>query len=153
MKKYVLVIVFMLASVAIYSQNGEQSILKDDKFKEFCKASIDFYSSSAYISFKKENNELIEKLPEKFGAELYVDFDKWINSNLSLTKFKTVDEAKELYTKVSKTNKKVREKDSELTDLMFKFIAKYGLDDFKTVYDKEVIPKYAKIWQANGLTF
>lgn len=152
MKKYVLVIVFMLASVAIYSQNGKQPILKDDKFKEFCKESIDFYTSGTYITFKKESNELIEKLPKEFEPGLYVDFDKWITNNLSLTKFNTVEEAKVLYTKVSKENKDIRKKDNELNKLMFEFIDKYGLDNFRAVYDKEVLLKCIKVWSANGLS-
>lgn len=149
MRKYILISLFTLFSMGIYAQN-----ISDDKdFKEFCQEYSTFYSSNEYISYKKDTYELIDKLPDKHDVELYLDFDKWIHNNLSLTKFKTVEEAKELREKVTILDKNLKEKDKKLNETLFKFVDKYGYDNFRSVFDEKVMFKLIEVYAANDLQF
>ncbi|SEI04475.1 hypothetical protein SAMN02927937_02932 [Paenimyroides aquimaris] len=139
-KKLFLFLVFIF-STSMYSQNMKEEILNDAAFKELAERSLKFYSSEIYLNYDKISKEYISKMPTEYFTDKEADFPEWIKHHLSKTKFKSVEEAIDLYNKSNSAFVKKREAEDNLNNLLFTLVDKYGRDNFKPVYDEYVLKK------------
>jgi len=151
MRNYLLIGFWIFFSINIYAQSNEQNILKDEEFIKLSKESVSYYTSDFYINYKIDNKEFIEKLPNGYYPENPEKFENWLKENIKLTKFKSVEEALELYKQDVDGFVSNKEGEAEINNLFFKLEKKYGRDVFNSVYREYVFTEFYKVWQEKGL--
>lgn len=151
MKKNILIFLISLFSCFAFSQTTEESIVKDEGFIKLKKESITYYTSDFYINNKKDNKEFIEKLPKGYYPDNPKNFENWLKTNINLTKFKSVEEALELYNTDVNGFVSNKEGEAEINNLFFKLEKKYDKDIFNSVYREHIFTEFYKVWQEKGL--
>jgi|SRR5690606_1242582 len=152
MKKSILLVVLTsLFTCFSFSQTKEENILKDEEFIKLSKETIAYYTSDFYINYKIDNKKFIEKLPNGYYPENPEKFENWLKENIKLTKFKSVEEALELYKQNVDGFVSNKEGEAEINNLFFKLEKKYGKDIFNSVYKEHVFTEFYKVWKEKGL--
>ncbi len=151
MKKSFLILLVSLFSCFAFSQTTEENILKDEEFIKLKKESITYYTSDFYINYVKDNKDFKDKLPEKYYTDDHTNFENWVKKNIKLTKFKSVEEALELYKQDVDRFVSNKEGEAEINNLFFKLEKKYGRDVFNSVYREYVFTEFYKVWQEKRL--
>lgn len=115
------------------SINAQTSIREDKIFIDYEKNYNELIASKEFIKLNETALAMGEKMGNHYESIINEDFNEWIEKNLSLTKFESVEEAKKLYNEMMATSDILKEKSKELSmDENEKYlINKYGKEELK----------------------
>lgn len=115
------------------SINAQTSIREDKIFIDYEKNYNELIASKEFIKLNETALAMGEKMSNHYESIINKDFNEWIEKNLSLTKFESVEEAKKLYNEMMTTSDILKEKSKELSmDENEKYlINKYGKEELK----------------------
>ena len=127
MKKLIYTSIFLFT----LSINAQTSIREDKIFVDYEKNYNELIMSKEFIKLNDATQTLAEKMGIHYEIIINQDFNEWIENNLSLTKFNSVEEAKKLYNEMMTTSDILKEKSKELSmDQNQEYlIKKYGKEE------------------------
>lgn len=127
MKKLIYTSIFLFT----LSINAQTSIREDKIFVDYEKNYNELIMSKEFIKLNDATQSIAEKMGIHYEIIINQDFNEWIENNLSLTKFKSVEEAKKLYNEMMTTSDILKEKSNELSmdENQEYLIKKYGKEE------------------------
>jgi len=115
------------------SINAQTTIREDKIFIDYEKNYNELIASKEFIKLNETTLAMGEKMGNYYESIINEDFNKWIEKNLSLTKFESVEEAKKLYNEMIATSDILKEKSKELSmdENQEYLINKYGKEELR----------------------
>ncbi len=139
MKKTVVLLGLLLFGLSTKAQ--EQASDRVQQFRDLIEESVNYYTSDEYRASIKIYEEFSDKVhsyetkPPLQGGE-QMDFMDWLTENLSLTKFKTVEEGVQLLYKWEDTSMAVVIKKEELYQKKEKLLAQLSREEIAELFDE-----------------
>lgn len=113
--------------------NAQTSIREDKIFIDYEKNYNELIVSKEFIKLNETTQAFSDKMGNHFENIISKDFNEWIDKNLSLTKFESIEEAKNLYNEMMIISNILKEKTKELSmaENQEYLINKYGKEEFR----------------------